>query len=144
MPKDFATPDLQTSPAHDTFQLMFDSFDVFSTYWQPMLKNMGRWHLEMATLGAKQGQATLEYSQKVMRCASPAEAVNETMQYWQRLFDNAAEASQHMTVAAVKTAQQPAGFHFMGDKPATRPRDLIVVRDLEERDNGTAHHRRAA
>lgn len=133
MAKDYPTPEVHTSPTHDTFQLMFDTYDVFSSYWQPMIKAARRWQIEMANLSARQGQATLDYSQRLLRSASPADAVNETLSYWQKLFDNASESAQQLAVSAVKAAQAPAGFHFMGNAPAKPARDIIVFDEHEGR-----------
>lgn len=131
MNRDPRRPAVQTSPAHDYFQLMFDSADVFQSYWQPLYKSTGRWQLEMAQLAAKNGQTSLEYSHRIMKCRSPFEAMAETMNYWQKLSGSFAEATRNMTSAAMKAAQPVMAFDLL-PLPLKRMHDTIVVPEQEE------------
>ena len=109
--------------------------DVVSSYWQPSYKGVGRWQLELAHLGAKQGQDLLLYSQRLMRCTNPLDAVSETMNHWQRLAQHYGEASQNMASAAVKAAQPPAVFSNAFEVlplPVKKSRDTLHVPDFDE------------
>ena len=121
----------KTSPAQDYFQLMFEGFDAVSSPWQPMAKGLGRWQLELAQLNAKQSRTSLAYSQRMMRCFNPLEAFSETVNFWQQLYSNFADASQQVATVAVKAAQPQLGFEVF-PLPVKRARDTIVLPELDE------------
>ena len=121
----------KTSPAQDYFQLIFEGVDAVSSPWQPMAKGLGRWQMELAQLNAKQSRMALEYNQKMMRCFNPLEAFSETVNFWQKLYTNYADASQQVATVAVKAAQPQLGFEVL-PLPVKRVRDTIVLPDLEE------------
>lgn len=60
MSREFRSGHGPTSPAYDFFQLMFEAADAVSLIWQPFLKGVGRYQLEMAQLGARQSRALIE------------------------------------------------------------------------------------
>ena len=60
-----------TPVSQDYFQLLFEGADLYSSFWRPMLKSAGRWHLEIAGLGAKQSQAALQLSRDLSRSMTP-------------------------------------------------------------------------
>jgi hypothetical protein len=124
-------PALKTSPTQDYFQLMFEGVDAVSSPWQPLAKGVGRWGMEMAQLNARQSRMTLEYSQKLLRCYNPLEAFSETMNFWQKLYSNYADASKQVATVAVKAAQPQMPFELL-PLPVRRTRDTIVLPDADE------------
>jgi hypothetical protein len=68
-----------SSQTQDYFQLVLDGADMFSSIWQPMLKSVGRWQLEVAGLGMKQGQAALQLSRDLSRCLTPGDIASANM-----------------------------------------------------------------
>ena len=124
-----------TSPAHDAFQLMFDTVDVFSSAWQPSYKGVGRWQLELAHLGAQQGRANMEFGHRLMRCLSPIDLVTETMKYWQQSSQNFSQATQNMTSAAARAVPPPVAFASPFEVlalPGKKVHDTIRLPDNDE------------
>ena len=115
-----------TSPAHDAFEVMFDSLDIMTSFWQPSCKGFGRWQLELAQLNAKQNQAALEFSRTVMRWTSPMDAMANTWSYWQTLSGLYGMASENLTTVVAKAAQPPFAFEIM-PLPVKMARDSIVL-----------------
>ena len=56
-----------TSPTHDFVHMMFEGADLVSSFWQPLLKSVGRWQLEAAGLSMKQSQAGLRLAHDLAR-----------------------------------------------------------------------------
>ena len=119
-----------TSPTHDAFQVIFDSFDMMSTVWQPSCKGFGRWQLELAQLNAKQQRAAFEFSRNMVRWTSPMDAMANTMSYWQTLCEFYGMAGENLTSVVAKAAQ-PASSEIVS-LPAKKARDTIVLPDLNE------------
>ncbi len=120
-----------TSPTHDAFQVMFDSFDMMSSVWQPSCKGFGRWQLELAQLNAKQQRAALEFSRNMVRWTSPMDAMANTMSYWQTLCGFYGIASENLT-SVVATAAQPQVAFEIVPRPLKKAHDTIVLPDLNE------------
>lgn len=87
-----------TSPTHDFFQFLFEGADMLSSFWQPVLKSAGRWHLEVAGLGIKHGQAAVKLSQDLARATSPMDAYAAHVRYWEAISSQFMQ-SQHRIVA---------------------------------------------
>lgn len=120
-----------TSPTHDAFQVMFDSFDMMSSFWQPSCKGFGRWQLELAQLNARQNTAALEFSRNMMRWTSPMEAMTNTWSYWQTLSGFYGMASENLSAVAAKAAQPPLALEIV-PLPVNKARDTIVLPDHNE------------
>jgi hypothetical protein len=114
-----------TSPAHDFYQLMFETTDVFSLFWQPYLKGVGRWQLELAHLGAKQGQAFMEYGRRVTQSRDPMQAVEAQMTLCNELGRLYTDAGQHVAQAITRAAQPVASVELF---PAQKPRTHDMMR----------------
>jgi hypothetical protein len=128
-------PALATSPAHDAFQFMFDTADVFSSFLQPSCKGIGRWQLEMAHLSTQQAQANMELGRRLMRCMSPFDFVSETMNYWQTLSKNVSQAGQNMAFTAVRSGPPYVAFanpFEVVPLPVKKARDTIRLPEFDE------------
>ena len=96
-----------TSTTQDYFQMMFESADFYSSFWQPMLKGVGRWHLEMANLNAKHGQAALQLSRDVARSFSPVDVAQAYGSYWQTVSSQYTASSERIAASVTQTVQAP-------------------------------------
>jgi hypothetical protein len=118
-----------TSPAHDAFQMMFETTDMVSLYWQPFVKGVGRWQLELAQAGAKQSRAAIEFGQRMTRVTNPIDVVNAQVLYWQQIGEVYSDANQHITQALVRAAEPPAGIEILPVQNK-RPHDTLRLEDL--------------
>lgn len=69
----------------DFYQAMFEGADLYMSFWQPMLKGIGRAQLEFAQLAAKSGQSTLQYMTHLSACRSPADVMSANLKYFETL-----------------------------------------------------------
>ena len=123
-----ATTNPKTSPTYDFFQIMFQSADTFSSVWQPMLKGVGRWHLEVANLGAKQGQATLQLSRDLARCWTAADVTAAYGRYWQAMTSQYTESSGRIAASVSQTVQSDVVSDVVAI-PSKRSRDTMTIPD---------------
>ena len=96
----------ESSHTQDYFQLMFDSADMISSIWQPMLKSAGRWQLEVAGLGMKQGQAALQLSRDLSRCMTTGDIASAHMRYWNTVTLQYAQSSQRLAASVARAQPQ--------------------------------------
>ncbi len=117
-----------TSAAHDAFLLAFETADIVSLYWQPFLKNIGRWQLEMAQAGARQSRAALEFGHCLAQASNPFDVVNAQARYWEQVGQAYSDANQHITQALTRTTQMPAGSEVIA-AAKKRPHDTLRLED---------------
>lgn len=117
-----------TSPANDVFEVMFQGADILSSFWQPMLKGIGRWQLEVAQLGAKQARATLELGHRVARAENPLVIGDAYRDYWSMVGGIYNEASRNIATAMVRAAPHAAVLE-LPVMPRARVHDTLQLLD---------------
>lgn len=119
-----------SSQTLDIFQMMFESADLFSSIWQPMLKSVGRWHLEVAGLGVKHSQAALQFSRDLSRCYTAGDITSAQIRYWDSVSSQYALSSQRLAATVARAVELPApaeASEVVTLPRKTRDRDLIVL-----------------
>jgi hypothetical protein len=131
-----------SSPAHDTFQFVFEAADTFSLYCQPFLKSMGRWQLEMAQAVAKQSRAAIEFNHRLTQATNPIDVVNAQVLFWKQVGQAYSDANQHITQTFGRAAEPPAGIEI---QPIHKKRshDTLRLDDLA-RHHGFGPERKVA
>lgn len=97
-----------TSPAYDMFQVMFQGTDMISSFWQPMLKGVGRWQLEIAQAGTRQTRAAMALGQRVVRATGPGDVLEAYRDYWTDVSGVYSDASRNIATAIVRAAPHAA------------------------------------
>jgi hypothetical protein len=118
------------SPSYDYFQMMFESADLYSSVWQPMMKSVGRWHLEVANLGVRQGQAALQLSRDLARAWTPADALAANMRYLEATTQQYAQSSQRLAVTVSKAVEAQVEFEVV-QLPVKRSHDTIMLPGID-------------
>lgn len=130
IPEHHARP---SSPSHDYYQYFFEGADLLSAMWQPLLKSVGRWHLEVAGLGMKHGQATLQLTRDLSRSMSPGDMVSAQIRYWDSVSAQYTQSSQRLAATvqrSVETPFAPEVFALPSKRAdAKRDHDMIVLPD---------------
>jgi hypothetical protein len=114
------------SPTHDYFLMMFEGADVYTALWQPLLKSVGRWHLEVAGLGVKQGQAALQLSRDLSRSWTPADAYAANIRFWETTSSLCAMSSQRLAATVVQAVDAPVMSDVV-PLPVKRGHDTMVL-----------------
>jgi hypothetical protein len=115
-----------SSPNHDFFQMIFESADMVSAFWQPLLKSVGRWQLEIAGLSMKQSQATLRLTHDFARCTTPADVASANLRYWDSLTSEIAQSSHRIAASVQRAAEVPSRVEIV-NLPSRSGRDMIVL-----------------
>jgi hypothetical protein len=115
-----------TPASHDYFQMMFEGADLYASLWQPMFKSVGRWHLEVANLGVRQGQAALQLSRDLARSWTPADALAANVRYLEATTQQYAQSSQRLA-ATVSNAVETQAQSQVLQLPLKRSHDTIVL-----------------
>lgn len=116
----------QASPLHDYFQMFFESADLVSAFWQPVLKGVGRQQLELARLSARQGQSMLQYVRNVSASPSPAGVAAATQHYWQSMAGEFTQSTRKLAAVATETVHLTASSEIL-TLPLKRNRDVMSL-----------------
>ena len=130
-----------TSSYYPFFQMMFDTADTTSFFWQPLLKAVGRSQLELAGLQARQAQALIHWTHQMLQPASPMDVFNANAQLWRTMTEQCVEVVPRV-VAAVSSATQSVTPIAL-PAPVKRSRDTLILLDRAE-DADTQSQRRVA
>jgi hypothetical protein len=120
-----------TSPSHYYFQTMFEAADLYSAMWQPWLKSIGRWQLEVSGLGLKQGQAAIAWSHDILRSWTPGDAAAANMRYLEAVSTQVAETSQRLAANVSRAVEAPA-LSGVVPLPVKRGHDMIMLPEAPE------------
>ena len=130
MTEDARISERNTSLYYPFFQYMFEAADVTSSFWQPMLKAIGRTQLEFASLQARQAQAYVYWAHRMMQPASPTDFLNANAQLWATVAEQYIDTVPRVA-AAVQTATEASAPKVL-PLPAKQARDTLVLLDREE------------
>lgn len=110
----------------DFYQLMFEGADVYMSFWQPMLKGMGRMQLEMAQMAAKTGQSTLHWATSLSGCRTPADVMKANMSYFEAVASHHRDSVDKLTAAMAKATEAPPAFDVL-KMPVRSSHDILVL-----------------
>jgi hypothetical protein len=120
-----------TQTYYDFFQTTFEAIDMTSSFWQPMLKAVGRAQMEMAGLQARQAQALVRWTHQVMRPMTPFDVFNASIQYWQTTAEQCTQTAPRVAEALGAASVAPIAFK----PPTERTHDRLILLDRDERDS---------
>jgi len=111
--------DSKAGPLGNLSQVYFGSLDVMAKGFEPALKSVARWNLELASLMARRSQAWLAVPARLMQCKTPVDLVNEQMRFWQSAAADYTEGSRRLGAAWGACAAMPK-------LNGTQPRDYMA------------------
>lgn len=118
------------SPTHDLFHMMFEGADMVSSFWQPMLKSVGRWHLEFAGLGMRHGQASIQLAHDLARSFTPLDAYAAHVRYWDRVSAQFNQSRERLAASTVQpAATAPLQKSDVVALPVKRSHDVLELTD---------------
>jgi hypothetical protein len=123
-------PHRNTSLFYPFFQNMFDVADATSCFWQPLLKGIGRTHLEFAGMQARQSRALLHWTHQMMQPATPSDFFNANAQLWSTVMSDYLAVAPRVAAAVetVADAVAPTVLHM----PARPPHDTLILLDRDD------------
>ena len=117
--------DPKAGPFVNLSQTYCNGLDVLAKGYEPVLKGVGRWNLEVMGFMTRRARAWLEIPARVSQCKTPQDLAREQLQFWQTATRDYSEGVQRLTVAV--SALAPPGLDGgWGGKAAAPPRDYIT------------------
>ena len=117
--------DSKAGPLGNPSQAYFGGLDMMVKGYEPTLKGVGRWNLEVLGLMARRAQAWLEIPSRLSQCKTPADLFKEQTKFWQAAAADYSEGSQRLTAAWSACAVMPK-------LNGTQPRDYITFPEPQE------------
>ena len=119
-------------------QAYFSGLDVMVKGYEPALKGIGRWNLELMGFMARRARAWLEVPGQLGQLRSPVEVFKAQTKFWQAASADYAEAARRLT--AVWGACATMGNRDGGKEP----RDYITFPEPQESPTPKRGERKAA
>ncbi len=117
--------DSKADPLGNLSQAYFGGVDMMVKGYEPALRGVGRFNLELVGLMARRSQAWLEIPVRLSRCRTPMDLVNEQLRFWQTAAADFAEGQQRLAAALGACAVLPK-------LNGAQPRDYITFPEAEE------------
>jgi hypothetical protein len=91
--------DSKAGPLGGLSQAYFGGLDAMVKGYEPALKGVGRWNLELIGLMTRRSQAWLGLPARLSQCKSPLDVCNEQMRFWQTAASDFSQASHRLAAA---------------------------------------------
>jgi hypothetical protein len=114
-------------PLSNLSQACFGNLDMVVKTYEPALKSIGRWNLELVGFMARRAQAWLETSSRLSKCKTPAEVLGEQARFWQVAAADYADGSRRLAAAWSSCAMAARTGNGAG-----QPRDYITFPEPQE------------
>ena len=118
--------DPKSGPLGNLGQACFSGFDVMMKGYEPALRGVGRWNLELMGLMTRRTQAWLEMPARAARCRTPQDLINEQMRFWQTAAQQYADGSHRLATALGACAVMPGLNGAWGGQAVAPTRDYIT------------------
>lgn len=91
--------DSKGGPLSNLSQTYFSSLDRIAKVYEPTLRGVGRWNMEVFNLLTRRSQAWLDVPVQLGRCRTPQDVVSAQLKFWQQAAAHYADGAQRLTVA---------------------------------------------
>lgn len=122
--------DPKAGPFVNLSQTYCSGLDTLARGYEPVLKGMGRWNLEIIGLMTRRARAWAEIPARVSQCKTPVDLVREQIQFWQTAAHDYSEGTRRLSAAF--GAMKPPGLNgALGGNATPPPRDYISFPDAK-------------
>jgi hypothetical protein len=119
--------DSKAGPLGNLSQAYFSGLDMMVKGYEPALKGVGRWNLELLGFMSRRAQAWLEISSRLGQCKTPVDAFNEQGKFWQAAAADYADSSKRLVAAWSACAATMPKLNV-----GMQPRDYITFPEPQE------------
>ena len=134
-------PDAKTGPLESMSQATFGGFDRVAKAYEPALKGVAQYNLELTGLVARRMRAWFEIPALLTRCKTPHDLLGEQMKFWQTAASQYTQSQQKLVAALTACAVLPAFDGALAGKGEVKPRDFITFPDAPEPSEATEQER---
>ena len=118
--------DSKAGPLGNLSQTYFGGLDMMVKGYEPALKGIARWNLELLGFAARRAQAWLEVPSRLSQCKTPVDLFKEQGKFWQAAAADYTDGSKRLVAAWSACAAMPK---LNG---STQPRDYITFPEPQE------------
>lgn len=118
--------DPKAGPFVNLNQTYCNGLDSLAKGYEPMLKGVGRWNLEVMGLMTRRTRAWLEFPARVRQCRTPQDLVKEQLNFWHAAMQDYSDGTRRLT-AAFGAFAAPALNGAWLDRTTAPARDYIAV-----------------
>ena len=101
--------DPKAGPLGNLSQAYFGGLDMMAKGFEPALKGVGRWNLELVGFMARRAQAWLEVPSQLSQCKTPVEVFNLQGKFWQAAAADYADGSKRLAAAVDRVCGDAEG-----------------------------------
>jgi phasin protein len=117
--------DSKAGPLGNLSQAYFGGLDMMVKGYEPALKGVGRWNLEVLGFMARRAQAWFEIPTRLRQCKTPVDLFNEQGRFWQTAAADYTDGSKRLAAAWSACAAMPK-------LNGAQPRDYITFPEPQE------------
>ena len=117
--------DSKAGPLGNLSQTYFGGLDMMVKGYEPALKGIGRWNLEVFGFMARRAQAWLEVPSRLSQCKTPVDLFNAQGKFLQAAAADYADSSKRLVAALGECAAMPK-------LNGAQPRDYITFPEPQE------------
>lgn len=119
-------PDPMSGPLENMSQTYFAGLDRIAKAYEPTVKGLSRYNLEIAALAARRTRAWFDIPSALGRCKTPQDLLGEQARFWQTAMVQYAESWQRLSAALGSIAIAPGLNGELVGKMAAPARDFIT------------------
>jgi hypothetical protein len=97
----------KSGPFENLSQACISGLDAAAKGFEPLVKGIGRWHLEWIGLISRRVHAWVELPARLGDCKSPPDLINEQARFWQAAGEDYVDGARRLTAAAAACAVVP-------------------------------------
>jgi hypothetical protein len=133
--------DPKNGPLESMSQAAFGGFDRVAKAYEPALKGVAQYNLELSGLMARRMRAWFEIPAALTRSKTPHDLLGEQMKFWQTAVAQYMQSQQKLVAALAAFAVVPAFDGAQSGKGEVKPRDFITFPDAPEPSEATEQER---
>jgi hypothetical protein len=133
--------DPPAGPLANLGQAYFSGVDMMMKGYEPVLKGVGRWQLEIMGLATRRAQAWMQMPAQVSRCKTPQEFANEQVRFWQTAASQYVEGAQRLLAVMGASSPIPTFNGAWKGEAEGQSRDYITFPEAKESEVSSAKRR---
>lgn len=130
------------SPLHTYLHLYFSGLESVGEAWDPVVKSFGRCQLEALGLWNRRSQAYFDFPNRLSKCRTPQDVLNEHMHFWHTTFQQYSECANKMVEAMEPFGLTAYGFGQAADDVRNAHEYITFPDPVEQRPAERAPQRR--
>lgn len=113
------------------FEMVFAAADITAMWWQPLLKGIGRTHLELSAMQSRNAQAALAWTRDVGAARGVGDLQAANVRFYETVSGHIGDAIPRVSGALTQAAVPPPAFELV-EMPVRQRRDTLMLLDGDD------------